>query len=314
MQKNTYQALESIGEWLYQTGQFDSFIELYQGELENFPDYLPEMIRDLAYVHLARGDKEDAVALLSAGLERGYFFGMPEDGIFVQQLGAMPKFNELKTYNTKLQNIARQSAQPQWVVKLPDGYDLLHSYPLFLSLHGYGENIAVMQRFWHAPLLKEKFIHAYLQSSQVVELKNFGWDDAALARQEIVQMTSEITDHHPVQLDRIFIGGFSQGATLSIDLAVTQALPIRGFIALCPRKPASVQSELLRNLHETGLKGVILTGEKDAALDSQKEMVRDFEQAQLPHRFEVTPGLAHWFPENLPDQLNRALQFLLEEQ
>jgi predicted esterase len=309
----TYEVLETQGKQLYQTGQFDTFIELYKSELENFPDHLPEMIGDLAFVYLAKGDRTNALAFLSAGLERGYFYGLPEKGPFVQKLGNDPNFKELRIYNHKLKGFARQSARPQWIVTTPDGYDPFGSYPLFISLHGYGENISMMQRFWHAPLLQEKFIHAYLQSSQVVDLKNFCWDDVTVARQEIVQMASEITDLHVVRLDQIFIGGFSQGGTLSIDLSLTQTLPIRGFIALCPRKPESVQTELLKNVREIGLKGVLLTGEKDTSLDSQREMVRNFKDAQLPHRFEITPGMAHWFPENLPAQLNRALEFLLED-
>ena len=124
------------------------------------------------YISL-NGDKVNALAFLSAGLERGYFFGLPEWGTFVQQLGDDPKFRELQKYNQKLKDIARQSARPQWSVITPDGYDPLGSYPLFISLHGYGENIETMLRFWRAPMLKEKFIHAYLQSSQVVDLKKF---------------------------------------------------------------------------------------------------------------------------------------------
>ena len=313
MTQNTYENLEAHGEQLYQSGKYDAFIDLYKKELDNFPEHLPEMIHDLAFVYLANGDNVNALAFLSAGLERGYFFGLPEWGTFVQQLGDDQKFKKLRSYNQKLQGIASQSTRPQWSVVSPDGYDPLGSYPLFISLHGYNQNIETMRRFWHTPLMKEVFIHAYLQSSQVVDLKNFGWDDGILAYQEIVQMVSEITDHHPVNLNRIVIGGFSQGGTLSIDIAMNQALPVRGFIALCPHKPDCLQPESLRNLRDIGLKGVILTGEKDAALNSQKEMVCDFEQAKIPCRFEVTPGMAHWFPENLPDQLNKALQFLLEE-
>lgn len=312
--QSAYDDLEARGEQLYQSGKYDAFIELYKSELENFPDHLPEMIHDLAFVYLASGDTLNALAFLSAGLERGYFFGLPDWGTFVQQLGDDPEFKKLREYNQKLKNIASQSTRPQWSVNIPDGYDPLGSYPLFISLHGYGENIEVMRRFWHAPILEERFIHAYLQSSQVVDLKNFGWDDDSLAHQEVIQMVSEITDHYPVRMDQILIGGFSQGGTLSVDLAITQALPIRGFIALCPRKPDSVQPELLRNLLDTDLKGVILTGEKDASLDSQKEMVNAFELAHFPYRFEITPGLAHWFPNNLPAQLNQAVQFILEEE
>ena len=313
MLQSTYDNLEARGEQLYQSGQYDAFIALYKSELENYPDHLPEMIHDLAFVYLASGDKINALAFLSAGLERGYFFGLPEWGTFVQQLGNDQKFKELREYNQNLQRIARQSARPQWTIKTPDGYDPLRTYPLFISLHGYGENIDTMRRFWHAPLLEEKFLHAYLQSSQVVDLKNFGWDDNALAHQEIIQMVSDITDQYAVRLDQIYIGGFSQGGTLSIDLALTQAIPIRGFIALCPRKPESVQPEFLNNILDIGLRGVVLTGEKDASLDNQREMIQEFKNAHFPCQFEVTPGMAHWFPENLPVQLNKALHFLLED-
>lgn len=308
-----YETLETQGEQFYQAGKYDAFIALYKNNLENFPDHLPEMIHDLALVYLAKGDKTNALAFLSAGLERGFFFGLPEWGAFVQQFGEDSKFGKLRAYNQKLQNIARQSAQPQWTVELPNEYDALGSYPLFITLHGYGENIQVMQRFWQSSILREKFIHAYLQSSQVVDLKNFSWDDNPLARQEVLQVVSEITDHHFVQLDKIFIGGFSQGGTLSIDLSITQILPIRGFIALCAQKPDSFTTEALKNLQDINVKGVILTGENDPSLDVQKEMIREFEQAHFPHRFSITPGLGHWFPDDLSTKLDDALDYLLGE-
>jgi predicted esterase len=310
---DNFEDLEAHGEHLYFEHRLDEFIELYKSELENFPENLPEMIRDLAFVYLANGDKENAIAFLSAGLERGYFFPFTPEGAFVRELGNDPHFKPLLAYNQKLQEIAQQSAQPQWIVVLPDGYDTLQTYPLFLTLHGYGENIATMQRFWHAPLLKEKCIHAYLQSSQVVDLKNFGWEDSQLARQEVLQMSSEITDQYPVRLDRMMIGGFSQGATLSIDLAITQALPLCGFIALCPQKPDSVTQASLQKANEIGLKSVILTGEKDPALPEQRDMLLGFQRANFPHRMHIAPGLGHWFPDDLPRLLNQSLQFLMEE-
>ena len=305
--------LDAHGQQLFDAAQYDTFIALYESELDHFPQHLPQMIYDLAYVCLIKGNRKRCIGYLSAGLERGYFFALPPWGLFVQQLGQDKKFQKLLAYNQKLQGIARQSAQPQWVVQVPNGFDPFQSYPLLLSLHGYRQNSQTMQRFWHAPCLQESFLHAYLQSSQVVDLQNYGWDDDQIAIQEITQMASEITDHYPVQLDKMLVGGFSQGGTLSIEIALTQALPVCGFIALCPARPDSLRPEALINMREMGLKGVILTGEHDQALPKQQAMVREFEESRLPHLFTIAPDQGHWFPNDLPHQLDLAMQFLLEE-
>lgn len=309
----TFEELEQYSQQLLDEGQYAACITLYESELEHFPAHLPEMISALALAYLAHGNKKKALAMLSAGLERGYFFALPPDGLFFQKLGTHKGFQTLLAYNQKLQKIASQNAQPQWVITIPNGYDPLRLYPLFLTLHGYGANIPMMQHFWHAPRLRDHFIHAFLQSSQAVDLKNFAWQDPGLARQEIQQMASEITDQYAVGLDQIFIGGFGQGATLGIELAVSQALPIRGFIALCPQRPANVQPQLLKNVQEIGLSGVILTGEDHTELSDQQEMAGAFRRAHIPCQFKVISGLGHGFPADLPNQLNQALHFLQEQ-
>ena len=99
--------LEAHGEHLYQSGQYDAFIDLYKNELDNFPDHLPEMIHDLAFVYLANGDKVNALAFLSAGLERGSIFSdYRNGGLLCSSWEMIQSSGNCKKYNQKLKDIA----------------------------------------------------------------------------------------------------------------------------------------------------------------------------------------------------------------
>ena len=58
------------------------------------------------------------------------------------------------------------------------------------------------------------------------------------------------------------------------------------------------------------MKGVILTGEKDGALPQQKTMVEMFEEMNFSYQFIINNGLGHWFPENLPDQIDEGINYI----
>ncbi len=143
--------------------------------------------------------------------------------------------------------------------------------------------------------------------------KNFGWDDTDLALKEISSIYEKVIKDYNIDTDNVIVGGFSQGGTLAIEIALNkQHIPTKGFISLCPVKPQSFSLEAVKAAKAKAIKGCIITGDQDGSLNDQKQMVEDFNKAEFSYKFDINEGLGHWFPEDLSAKLDRYIDFILK--
>jgi hypothetical protein len=49
----------------------------------------------------------------------------------------------------------------------------------------------------------------------------------------------------------------------------------------------------------------------DGRLDQQRRMDEILTQEGLPHEFYVTPNIGHWYPEDLSERIDRAINHIL---
>ncbi len=99
---------------------------------------------------------------------------------------------------------------------------------------------------------------------------------------------------------------------MSIDVALKAAVPVEGFVALCPVKPEDFAIEPAREAASRGVRGVIITGDSDFAFAEQQEMNAAFDSAGLPCSMRVTFDLGHWFPNDFETQLAAAIAHIEE--
>ena len=92
------------------------------------------------------------------------------------------------------------------------------------------------------------------------------------------------------------------------------ALPVKGFIVLCPAKPDSFTLENVKGAQDRGIKGTLLTTEMDNRLDSQKEMAEMFQSLGFPCEFVVTPDIGHWYPEDLDQKIDDAIERIFKKE
>jgi predicted esterase len=223
------------------------------------------------------------------------------------------RFASIESRNEAFRQEAQREARPERLVVPPEGYDKTQTYPLFIALHGGGENMAHFQEVWTSSKMTTEFVTAYLQSSQVTGMDEYNWtEDLEISTREIAQAYREIIDEYPVAEDRVIVGGFSSGGVATLEVALTDAIPLTGFIALCPAKPESFAEESVARAKARGLRGTLLTSEMDPRLPEQKEMAAILEKAGLPHQFVVTPNVGHWIPEDLGAQIDSAIGHILE--
>lgn len=203
--------------------------------------------------------------------------------------------------------------RPRLEVSLPEGYDPARRYPLFIALHGGGENIDMFMPEWRSPLLQREFIVAFPQSTQLVAMNGYNWtEDIPFTLQEVRDAYDQVLRDYSVDREQVLVGGFSSGGVASLEVVLRDALPVRGFVVLCPAMPDGFTPERVREARDRGIRGTLLTTEMDGRLDQQRRMDAILTQEGLPHEFSVTPNIGHWYPKDLSERIDRAINQILK--
>ncbi len=295
---------------LFNAGRPEEAVVLLEKEKNRFPENLYDIIFSLAYGYLITDNRGRALDVLEEGVERDLWFTFPLEAPAIRSLVGDSRFERILAFSDARRREAQAAAGPGVEVVLPNGTAKGRPYPLFIALHGWGDGLEEMMEHWKSPILEGEFLTAFFQSSQVVKMDGGrGWDDAALGREEISRLYHEIAERYPIRTDHILIGGFSQGGRMAIDVMINEVLPIAGFVVLCPGGgiPGGVDLTSAKRAVDRGVRGTILTGDKDPDLSDQKRMAAVFEKAGLDFSLVINEGLGHWFPEDFDLQLDRAI-------
>lgn len=253
------------------------------------------------------------------------------------------EYTKLREKNDLLRNQQQENLSLEWEVLLPPNYTEGKKYPLFINLHGDGDNIAYHKEYWKAEkLLNKSFIVVYIQSSQLDGHNGYSWQKVVfynpdkknwpdleqiypisqssyvirqcydIAYDEIKRCYDAISNEYSIDETSIIIGGFSGGATTAIDIAMTNTVPVKGFISLCSSKPNSFTKENIQELLHRGVKGVFMEGGKDVPVQKVDDMMKDFKDIGVPYQYYINEGIGHWYPDDLNDKLVQAIDFILK--
>ncbi|WP_338553683.1 alpha/beta hydrolase-fold protein [Paenibacillus sp. KS-LC4] len=147
-------------------------------------------------------------------------------------------------------------------VHLPEHASAGRTYPVIFTLHGKGSNEANMHGLV-APLAKE-FIIINIRGDlrlgagyQYYELKSLGnpiRDIFDRAVQQLEAFIEYATEAYPIDASQRYVLGFSQGAILSMTLALTMGSQLKGIVALNGYVPEFVKNEyVLQSLKDVSV-------------------------------------------------------------
>lgn len=120
--------------------------------------------------------------------------------------------------------------------------------PVLIMLHGYGSNEADL--FDIAKALDERFITFSLRAPNTIAENSFCWyaletvpgqerkynySEAKDSKAKIMSFISNACKAYKLDSTQVFIMGFSQGAIMAYDLAITSPKKIKGVLALSGR-------------------------------------------------------------------------------
>lgn len=314
MKYTHYKQVDAEVDRLYADQQYDQILALMDEALEQFPEYRQHIGCNRIVIYARMGNYPAALAAIEWLHHHGTTCPVYYWQIFAP-LKDLPRSQEIEAENKRLIELARSTSKMQYVVHLPEGYSPQQRYPLFIVLHGDGQggNIEFQSWYWEPEMmLKHNMVVVYIQSSQVYYTDNFGWlRDYSLAHKEIRACYDQVMTQYAIDPHAIYIGGYSGGAIMSTEIALSQALPVRGWVGLCPEiKPPSFTHENLLKAVQLGMKCVFLEGEEKALLPDEQEMVNAFDNACLPYQLYINPGIGHIFPADFDEKLDRAIEFI----
>jgi predicted esterase len=309
----TYQEMRAHIGKLYEQQKYAEAAEILQKALIQFPDHLHANAYNLALMNVHLKEYKKALEALGYGLENGIWFGKYD---FYAELWAPLKetegFKAFEQKNEAKRQEAQKAVKPKLEVLVPEDYDKNKKYPLFLALHGGGENIDVFKPQWTSKLLQSEFIVALPQSSQIVSMDGYSWtEDIELTKKEISKVYEKVIQDYAVDISRIIIGGFSSGAMASLEIVLDDTVPVIGFVVLCPGKPDDFTAQKVAEAKKRGIRGTILTTEMDPRLPDQKKMAEIMKAQDFPLEFIVTPDIGHWYPEDLAEMIDTAINHIL---
>ena len=307
----TYPEMRGVVVDLYGQGRYAEAAAILAGAVPRYPDQVMANTFNLALMFASQGNGEEAARALEDGYRRGIFYSKwAFDGAPWDTLAGSAAFAEAVARNDEIIAEAQAAATMKLEVAVPAGYTPDRTYPLFIALHGGGENLEQFRPHWTSPRLRNEFIVAYVQSSQVAGPDGYHWQDEAITRRELSAAYREITAKYQIDPRRVLIGGFSSGGYGTLVTTFEDALPVSGFVILCPEVPADPSPEAVEKAVRGGIRGSLLTTERDRRLERQRDYVAGLTAQGLDVRLVVTPDIGHWYPENLEELIDGALEHI----
>jgi len=311
LEYTTYRQVDKKVDQLFDEQKYSEAIELLEHARDQFPDDLFEILWYEIIIYAYSENHENCLDTMAESMNHGFFFNLWS--IF-DPLRENDRFKTIALKNQQLKTDAQTQAKMRYEVYTPAGYSTNQPYPLFIALHGDGQSLDYFKSNWQAdPILDQGFVLVYIQSSQVICTNGFGWTpDYAITRKDVKACYDEVTQQYRIDTDNILVGGFSGGSIASIEIAMSNTVPVRGFISLCPSlKPESFTPKNIAGAMRRGVKGVMMEGAQSGDVPAEQEMLKVFQETDFPHQSHIIPGVGHAIPQDFSQRLSDGIEFVM---
>jgi len=296
---------------LYNAGRFKEAAELIEKDYDSFPGEEWKMSYNMAVVCAHLEDYDRGIAYLGKAHEKGQWFSSwAFTGDLWDPYRGREGFEKILAYDLEMKEKAQKTARPKLEVALPNDFDEGKKYPLFIALHGGGENIEEFRPNWRSGVMESEFIIAWVQSSQVVSMTGFSWEEQEVTKKELREAYEKVCAAYPVDTSEVIIGGFSSGGYGSLVGVFFEAVPAEGFIILCPPMPDNITGIETERARDRGVRGTLITTELDRRVPDQRKMADLFRDTGLQYQFILLPDIGHWYPDNIDELIDQAISHI----
>jgi len=292
------------------TKNYDSMAVFLENALSRYPEKKHEILANLVIINLIGNKGEKALEHYINAIQEGLFLGINEDMIPVDSLPNKPLFDSLLAIDKARLNEKQKNCRPEYYIELPALYHPDSLFPLFIVLHEWGQNARELMDLWTSPWLRNNFLVAFVQSSQLADMDGYHWGNKEQAVSEILTAYHEICDFYPVDTTSCVIGGYGQGGEMAIYLLLEQLIPLKGFITVSPSKPENFTTGNVKRAREKRQRAVIVAGMLDPAFSGQAEMIGTFRSQSLLYRFSPRKTNGREIPSGFDQYIRKGLLFL----
>lgn len=221
------------------------------------------------------GKPELAAHILEGALDAGFWYSeeLLNGNAELESLRSLPGYPALLSRSLELMAKENELVSTPIIKEPQVGSDTL---PLLMALHDDDLSAKKQHKIW-LDLGEHGYLMTFLQAKRAMMRGIYRWgstEEAALIARDILD---EINRAYWVDMDRVLLGGIGRGGQLAIGVALSQALPCRGFIAIQPTLAPEMIEEFIALLEKPAgelLRGVIIDNAGDDPV--RDALLKDF--------------------------------------
>jgi predicted esterase len=300
---------------LFEEGKYNDALKLAKTIEEISADMKYKTLFWRACLYCALQEPSSAINELNIGLNEGIWWN-PNTLLNDPDLKPLQEIEGFKRVliqcESKLNEISAIT-KPESLILTPYG-KMNNQIPLIYSLHWRGDNIKRFSQYWDIKELRDDHVFAFPQSSQVHGYNEYCWDNNGVAKAEAVSSLGKVVSDMNIEKNDVILAGASQGGTLALELALeNENIPnIKGFIIVVPSlREIAKYEQLIDKAKDRGLKGYMITGDKDYFYASVTDLHNLFLKKGFPCELFVKQGMGHFFPDNFQTILPQAIRSIL---
>lgn len=304
---SSYDELESLAKAYAKNNNIDSAIIVFEHALKIFPEEEENANVKLGILYNMTGNTSKAIEILKVGLEKGHFYGLNHKG-YDKYFKDNPDFEKLREIEKSLDSISHI----EYEVVLPTNYNSKNSYPILFIFHGNWRNIEEAKKSWSSQIMNDKYISIFVQSYAHANSVNFKWiSDDEKTKNEFMEIYDNVMSKYSVDNEKIIFAGMSAGGKIVLDFAFNEIVPMTGIILNCPVVPDGINEQAIKQFVEKNKKIGIITGEKDFAINKQKELIDSINSQEGQNKITINKDIGHTFAENFSELFDEFLNWML---
>ncbi|MDQ0481846.1 alpha/beta hydrolase [Guptibacillus hwajinpoensis] len=293
---------------LVQEKRSDEALAIMEDAKKDFPNKIDRLGHWKANLYSIEGKKEEALAELNEVLANGLWWN-PELLTSDPELDILKDTTEFKNIVNTCQSIfekEKEAAQTEWNVL---GNPL--SDTVIFPLHWKGSNVVDFSIQWSEEKLVSNYLLGIPQSSQLFSYACYSWDDIDIASNDVRTTFREFEKSYNLNDKKVILAGASQGANIAAQLSLhSDVEEFNEFIAIAPAFEVIELEKLITTNLNGKVRGCIITGDKDPFYESVLKAVTLFETYQIPCKLIVMKGIGHTLPDDFPDVVEQAVNFV----
>jgi predicted esterase len=310
-ERERYLALNDRVFALYGEGRLAEALDAVDEESEALPGWRSRTTYWRASLLSALGRPDESLTELRSALDAGLWW-RPDwltTDHDLEPLWDLPDFAEIVSTSERRQAAANTGRpdRPEVRVFPPAG----GPRGLLVALHMYGVTADESAPYWR-PATEEGIAVAVPESTWLQADGRPCWDDDETARRDVALAVEEGRAAVP-EVDDLILAGASQGGMRAIEMTLRgEPGNARAFIGVVAGlADLDLLEETAKAAARRGVRGWLLTGDRDAAQQAVELLHAQLNGAGLACQLDVIPGLGHSFPQDFGDRLKATLPFLL---